>query len=358
MNKKVSPSLFGVAASNREFSKKEAWGKNQFNTSFPVSLACHMDCDGLKVVYITLNEALEVAHGLLKISDVLGLKPTSPNLYFAFEECFSPYEDLLTGVLPRIDLVTVDTSNDVYKHLKGIEIKLTALPDHQTCELSEDQFSCEIVVRPDTIVYLALNIAAAYQSNRLALRSFLEPVCGRSINWKNASDVIPALPQLIDCLDEVLLASISRQGPFLMQPIWKTAGKSLRLAEHCFDIFVWSDYAFTRLFIDVAWQSGRTTSITRHMRTVIWLAKMLYEFAVRGRMDHRRIIDSLTYDTKNDKAFSCGGQITYPYLKSKELTKPRVGKSAIKNIIIGGGEKFLSPERRLDGAILSDPDLF
>jgi HindVP restriction endonuclease len=41
-----------------------------------------------------------------------------------------------------------------------------------------------------------------------------------------------------------------------------------------------------------------------------------------------------------------------------ELTTPRIHKDAIKEIILGGGQNFLSPERRLDAAILNIPGLF
>jgi HindVP restriction endonuclease len=40
------------------------------------------------------------------------------------------------------------------------------------------------------------------------------------------------------------------------------------------------------------------------------------------------------------------------------LTIPRVNKNAIKEIILGGGQSYLSPERRLDAAILNTPGLF
>lgn len=45
-------------------------------------------------------------------------------------------------------------------------------------------------------------------------------------------------------------------------------------------------------------------------------------------------------------------------MSSPELTKPRVKKNEIKNIIKGGGEKLLSPERRFDAIVFSSPDLF
>ncbi len=50
--------------------------------------------------------------------------------------------------------------------------------------------------------------------------------------------------------------------------------------------------------------------------------------------------------------------ITNTYMSCPELTTPRIHKDAIKEIILGGGQNFLSPERRLDAAILNTPGLF
>lgn len=41
-----------------------------------------------------------------------------------------------------------------------------------------------------------------------------------------------------------------------------------------------------------------------------------------------------------------------------ELKHPRIKKNEIKNIVLGGGQNFLSPERRFDAALLSNPELF
>lgn len=49
---------------------------------------------------------------------------------------------------------------------------------------------------------------------------------------------------------------------------------------------------------------------------------------------------------------------TYQYMKSPVLTNPRIKKDEIKNIILGGGELLLSPERRFDAVILNTLGLF
>jgi len=147
-----------------------------------------------------------------------------------------------------------------------------------------------------------------------------------------------------------------------MQPIWKTEGKSSKLSENCLDVFVWSDLAFTRLFIDLAKLEikafGRIRSIARHTRTIVWLFRMLYDFSSNGSFNHKRIIDSLSYNTKNDKAFAVSGRVTHAYMRSEVLRQPRIQKSEIRRIIVGGGQNLLSPERRFDAIIYGSPDLF
>lgn len=52
----IAPSLFGIKQSNRDYTKADTWGKNQFNSSFPAALACYMYSKELKVVYIKANK--------------------------------------------------------------------------------------------------------------------------------------------------------------------------------------------------------------------------------------------------------------------------------------------------------------
>ena len=53
-----NPRLFGIVHSNRNYSLKDTWGKNQFNSSFPASLACYLHSRGLKAVYYTTDSAM------------------------------------------------------------------------------------------------------------------------------------------------------------------------------------------------------------------------------------------------------------------------------------------------------------
>ena len=354
----ASPSLFGLSKSNRDFSRKECWGKNQFNSSFPASLGCYMYSLSIKPVYIKLTKSLKTVHDKIDLAEVFGEIPLSENLFFAFESDYVPYRKLVIGKLPRVDLVTQSILPEDFC-LKSIEIKLTALPDNSTYKLSEDKYGCEIVVRPDTIVYLALSIASKLQSDRLNITNFLEPGFADIEDLTKIKYVIPKISKIITSLDNLLLHYIDLQSPLVMQPVWKTVGKTSKLFTNCLDMFVWSDLAFTRLFFDVAKRKLKNEeSINRYTRTVVWLAKMLYDFGNSGKFNHQLIIDSYTYNTKNDKAFAINGLNTYAYMASSELREPRIKKEEIKNIILGGGQNYLSPERRFDAIVLSNPEIF
>lgn len=130
------------------------------------------------------------------------------------------------------------------------------------------------------------------------------------------------------------------------------------LRKTCLDVFVWSDAAFAWFISQVSKAECSGKKITRQTRTSIWLYKMLLDIVNDGRFDYLDIIDKLSYNTKNDKAFASAGNVTNAYMTCENLTKPRIAKDEIKNIILGGGQNLLSPERRFDAIIFNSPELF
>lgn len=354
---RLIPSLFGINNSNRDFTQKDTWGKNQFNSSFPASLVCYIASKNLQLNYLTLDTAGKVNHSYLDHKDLFGIAYNDPDLFFAFESDYIPFQRLVFNSLPRIDLVTMNAKTNTC--LRGIEIKLTALPDNSTCLLSEDKYCSEIVCRPDTIVYMALSIILSLGENQMFLRDAMKPLDSIK-DWSQGVNVIPFLSLMSKIVDDLLTQNTQRQSPLVLQPIWKTNGKSQILNDNAFDVFVWSDFAFAQLFLSVV--RGELNDdrgkITRQVRSVIWLTKMLYDYSMNGMINHRTVIDELSYNTKNDKAFAVSGKVVHPYMISQELISPRIKKNEIRNIILNGGHNLLSPERRLDAVILSTPGLF
>ena len=97
----MNPGLFGIKKSNRDFSLKRSWGKNQFNSAFPAALACYFFKRELKAAYLRLDKELSVTVGEIKISDVFGINPLAEDAFYAFESPYSPYQSLVVDDLPR-----------------------------------------------------------------------------------------------------------------------------------------------------------------------------------------------------------------------------------------------------------------
>ena len=348
-----NPRLFGINHSNRDYSNPETWGKNQFNSSFPAALACYLYSKGLQAVYLKADINLRPKVEHIGIDEVFGINPLSDNAYYSFESPFIPYQRFVVGNIPRNDLVIIDKRND--SCLSTLEIKLTALPDNSTCDLSEDLYGSELVIRPDTIVYLACNIIKKFD-NKDQLANVLGDVGNSITNWTQAINVLPYINDIRATLKDIVSTKNQKQSPIIMEPIWKTEGKSPRLSSNCLDVFIWSDFGMLNLFFPD--EGAELTSISRHTRSMVWLYKMLWDYSKNGHFDGAKIIDELSYNTKNDKAFSSNGHRTHPLMECAELSTPRIAKSAIKEIILGGGQYLLSPERRFDAIIYNSPELF
>ena len=131
---KVDPALYGIEHSNRNFKDKYCWGKNQFNSSFPVALCCYMRDKKYGTVLISQNGE-KTKTSIIGFDEVFGTKLPNDRLKFCFESSFLPYGDYVEDEMEVIDLVIKDFKTDAY--IRPLEIKLTTLPDDGTSSFSE-----------------------------------------------------------------------------------------------------------------------------------------------------------------------------------------------------------------------------
>lgn len=351
----TKPGLFGLKNSNRDFLSQDTWGKNQFNSSFPASLFCYMGSKNLKAKFL-ISKNSKISVDEISFKDAIGLDWNSREIFFSFESEFSPYHKYVSGNLPRVDLVVQNLKDN--SQTAALEIKLTAMPDNTTCDLTEDKYGSELVIRPDTIVYQALSLIHNQNYSNTVLKKLFTKYSIDKLDFLDEKAVLANFSQIILFINELVLISEEKQKPLIMQPIWKTVGKAPKLAENCLDIFIWSDVSFMKFNIDICKVTSKTNSINRQMRSIVWLIKMLFDFSTNAHFSAESITNELIYGARNDKAFAVSGFVTNSYMYCAELVKPRIEMKEIKNIIIGGGEKLLSPERRFDAIVFSSPDLF
>lgn len=357
---KALPGLYGLEHSNRNFKDKYYWGKNQFNSSFPAALACYMRDQGHPAVYICHAKDCKTTVNELSISELFGTSKSNNELFFSFEDAYSPFQRFVYDALKPIDLVI--KTNDDSVPVRPLEVKLTVLPDNTTSGRTEEEYGAELVIRNPTMRYMAMSMAESCIDNLDAIREIFSPVCNRIRHWDVGETMRSHREKLFAALEAFIKEFQHLQRPLLMQPIWKTIGKSSCLADHCLDIFVWSDFAMTRLFMDSATSESSLSSekISRQQRTAFRLIRFLHELSKssENKVFQEPIYDGMNFGAQNDKGFAISGSKTNQYLSSDRLTKPIIHKNEIKNIVLGGGHKLLSPERRFDAILYFSKDLF
>ena len=341
----MSSGLFGIEHSNR--SADDHWGKNCFNSSFPTATACYMLAHDIPAIYIHLdciNGKLCVVADEIPISKVFNSADRkAEDLYFSFESVYEPYQQYSFDAIDGIDLVVRDVNGN---YLSPLEVKLTVLPTDQTSHQPEEKWGCELVIRSATTSYCALGMFDSVKDHSRHIREIFEGACSSIQMWDNDYEMTHKMPSLCDSIDVFQREYYTHQKPLLMQTIWKTQGKSPMLADQAFDIVIWSDYAFSRLFVDGAGNPAKTMS--RPMRATARLARCLWELSKSGKIRVVDIYRQMAFGNQTDKEFAIGGSKWKNYVTSSRTVTPILPKDVVNDIIAPGYIQKLSPERRFD----------
>ena len=346
----VAP-LYGMQNASHDFYDSKSWGKNIFTNAFPVAIGQYQAIElGLDPVLIRASRdrrgAVTTTQCLTPWRVILNADPLSAR--FLFEEPFNPYRRYTRGEPNPSDVTIADHSGN---HRRALEIKLTTVPDSASHGRAKSEQSAEIVARPLMIEQLAVSIAHSFGAEGVGdLRQTIQARLPhpQQARWSEASWVVVNMPAILAVVEDVIITGMDRQTPMVLNVIWRTVGRTPELEDDCFETFVWTDMAFTALFLKSA--SGSGDRITRPQRALIWLVKMLWDYTSQGRVD---AVDTtaLAYELQTDKAGSFSGLVTRRFLGGEFLSKPRVPSSAVGKVIHPNYRDFLAPERRLDAAL-------
>lgn len=337
--------LYGIFNSNR--TADDHWGKNCFNSSFPTSTACYMLDKAINAIYITLavkNGQLVIEPKEISINEVFNCGDRAlHDLYFSFESVYAPYQQYSFDSIDGIDLVVKDTNGN---YLSPLEVKLTVIPTSQTSTLPEEKWGSEIVVRSATTSYCALGMFDSVKESAWDIREIFEEACSSIQMWDNDYEMTHKMPSLCKAVDNFQLKYYTHQKPLLMQTLWKTQGQSPILADQAFDIVIWSDYAFSRLFLDHSAEPAET--MRRGMRASARLARCLWELSKSGKIRVVDIYRQMAFGNQTDKEFAIGGSLWRKYVTPERIQNLALNKDVVYQIIEPGYIDRLMPERRFD----------
>lgn len=334
--------LYGIHHSNRH--EDDHWGKNCFNSSFPTATACYMLENDIPAVYVYLDEDLKVKTRSIPMPQVFNCGNKTPeDLYFSFETIYQPYQEYCFDFIDGIDLVVKDTQGNF---LQPLEVKLTVLPTDNTSHKPETEWGCELVIRSATTSYCALGMYDSVKDHARHVREIFENACSSIQSWDNDFEMTHKTPELYAAINRFQKEYLNHQKPLLMQTIWKTKGKSPELADNAFDIVIWSDYAFSRLFVDAS--SEITNTMSRPQRATARLARCIWELSKSGKIRIEDIYRQMAFGNQTDKEFAVNGVKWKKYVASDRTVTPILPKTAVNEIIMPGYIRKLSPERRFD----------
>ena len=337
--------LFGIKHSNR--SEDDHWGKNCFNSSFPAATANYMLAHNIPAIYQKLelvNDKLKIVSSEIDIREVFNSgDKTFDDLYFSFESVYQPYQNYSFDNIDGIDLVIKDVEGHF---LAPLEVKLTVLPTSSTSTKPENEWGSELVIRSATTSYCALGMFDRVNAYSLDIRELFEEACSSIQSWNNDYEMTHKLPLLVDSLNSFESKYLDHQKPLLMQTLWKTQGQSPILSDQAFDIVIWSDYAFSRLFIDSSEENALT--MKRGMRATARMVRCLWELSKSGKIRITDIYRQMAFGNQTDKEVAIGGPAWRKYVTTDRIMNLALNKDTLHEIIAPGYIERLRPERRFD----------
>lgn len=348
------PALYGLANDNSSRQGKDLWGKNQFNSTFPLALCLKMRDDGVAPVAVVLHADGIVAadpNPRWSMEEVIGDKKDNP--YYHFEKTFAAYESLSRNEVEKIDLVVSVGGKD----WRPLEVKLTVVPDSGTARKPMNEWGPELVLRPVSSAYAMMGLASSLsEAGNTTLKrevmNVIRPTYNAIQDWDNIVEISSNRDRLRGTLSLVLDKTLQIQQPFLVQPIWKTEGQVPVLAAQCFDVFVWSDAAIIRLPVDLS-HKAKPNEVTRHLREVARHIRALYDVLNSGDFDYLGTYARMSLGNQTDKAFAMAGSLTRKHMAHPRLMTPHYKRDVLNQLILNKGGDELKPERRFDAAVVA-----
>ena len=335
-----APMFHGIVNSN--MSMEGLWSRDLFPKSFSVALCNRLRDTGTDVNYIVTdrNECRVVP---LSVDSLYRTHTASEELIFDFDSICIPHLELASGI-PESDLILHEPD---CRKLCRLDMQASVIPDASTKGLAAELMGPEMTVRTPTLKNLALSMAESLMDVRSDVVSILRRAIPDRMDWSDWGSVSPYTEDIVYSLNHLQDVHRDRQHPFLLQSVWKSEDGGPFMAKDALDVFVWSNHAFSRLFLD----STRKTSddsATRPLRSTVRLYRMLLEILEGRHPDLDRIIVETQYGISGNKEFMVNGKATNRVMYCDRLVNPAVSALDSTFLLSSGSERMIMPERSLE----------
>lgn len=337
------PEFYGIRRSN--VSMQTLWSKNYFPRSLSVALVNYFGDRATPINYIKVNNGnrscvTEIPVGDLYRCPVSGLSDVS----FDFDSVYEPFTELADGV-PESDLVIRDPRGLPLSHL---EVLTSVIPDSSTKGQPDDLMGPEVTVRTNLLQACALSMASSLYGEGDAI-DILELGIPQDMDWSDLDEVWPYVDRMVENLDAMESRFTDRQSPFLLQSVWKSERDGPFMADDAMDAFAWSDFAFTRLFLDPTGRSSESRQ--RPLRAAVRLYRMLTLMLRGEHPDLGEVVEETSYGSSDSRELMVAGRAVNRYMACDRLTRPKASRLDVSFLGTTGFESMIEPERRLDVSV-------
>ena len=341
----TTPGLYGIRRFNLR--PKELWTREMFPVSFSVALVNRMWDMGLDLSMVSTGGSLRCGVSAIDIGDVYGCtKDGLPDIEFSFGTVNDPFAELAEGV-PESELVL---RRDDGRPVAALTVRNSVVPDAVTRDLEDVMMGPEITVRTPLLKLCSLSMADSLQSESMNALDILEDGMPDDLDWSDWEEVCVYIDRMLENLDALEREFHGRQRPLILHTLWKSERDGPFLNGDAMDAFVWTDHAFTRLFLDGLAGQGKP-KVTRPLRCSVRLYLMVTSMLRGGCPDLDRIVASTASGLPSEKEFIVNGRQTIRLMACDRLTRPAVDSREVAFLGGLGFESLIMPERRLDAAV-------
>lgn len=338
------PQFLGIRKTNVPYA--DLWKPINFPRALAVSVVNHLADVHKPVNLVTVNRTRVCHVGEMEVEDLYNVPVNDiPKLSFNLDSIYEPFADMASNV-PKSPLIVRNTKG---KTLRRLDVMSSVIPDSSTKGMPPIRSGPEMTVKTDTAVNLALCMAGSLMPERERALDILKGDVPDDVDWTSWDSASTVADEVQGTLDEVVTVFNDLQSPFLLQSVWRSDDEDLYMADDAMDAFVWTDMAFSRLFLNAP--SRTLKGMSRQKRCSVRVHRILTQILSGENPDITVLLMGMSYGVSGDKEFMVNGKATNGLMACDRLTRPALSRLDVTFLASLGFEEMLKPERNLGDAL-------